>query len=220
MNSIETGIQAVEPQNRNRRFVPAERLVARQRFHFLVWTAFPFLAIVGWFLVQPHVAVLGIVFLLAMWVVTGCLGISIGFHRYYAHHSFEAHPALQIAMAAAGSMAAQGPVTYWVTVHRCHHQHSDDEEDPHSPQPLNKQVPLLRRIAAFLHGHMGWVLRHDIPIPLIYAGDLRNNRIVRFFDPPPTQILAMARDLGQSDPSPPPDYTRTKHMVDSVILSH
>ena len=268
----------------------------------------------------------------------------MAFTDIYTHRSFSAHPALQIAMAAAGSMAAQGPLTYWVTVHRCHHQHSDDEEDPHSPQPLNKQAPLLRRIAAFLHGHMGWVLRHDVPIPLIYARDLRNNRIVRFFDrtywawtifgiilpgtlmfliepsirgffrgcvfggllrilvgnqiiwainsvchthgdrtfetrddsannwllaipafgegwhnnhhafpwsarfglrwwqvdvgwwairgfnlvglasqpkcPTPTQILGMARKVGQSDSSTPPDDTRTNHVVDSVILPH
>ena len=85
-------------------------------------------------------------------------------------------------MAAVGSMAAQGPLTYWVTVHRCHHQHSDDGEDPHSPQPLNNQAPLLRRITAFLHGHMGWVLHHDVPVPWIYARDLRHNRIVDFFD--------------------------------------
>jgi stearoyl-CoA desaturase (Delta-9 desaturase) len=148
----------------------------------LVWTAFPFLAIVGWFFVQPQLSVLDIVLLLAMWTLTGCLGISVGFHRYYTHRSFDAHPALQIAMAAAGSMAAQGPLTYWVTVHRCHHQHSDDEEDPHSPQPLSKQAPMLRRIAAFFHGHMGWVLHHDVPVPLIYARDLRHNDIVAFFD--------------------------------------
>ena len=38
--------------------------------------------------------------------------------------------------------------------------------------------------------------------------------------PTPTQILGMARNVGQSDSSPPPEDTRTNHVVDSVILPH
>ncbi len=178
-------LQSEEPfgsQDRDERFVSAERLAVRQWFHFLIWTAVPFLAVVCWFISQPHVTAPDIILFLVMWIFTGCLGISLGFHRYYTHRSFDAHPSLQIAMAAAGSMAAQGPITYWVTVHRCHHQHSDREEDPHSPRFMNNRDSFLGRISAFFHGHIGWVVNHDVPVPRIYAHDLRNNRIVRVFD--------------------------------------
>ena len=30
-------------------------------------------------------------------------------------------------------MAVEGPLLRWVATHRCHHQHSDQNEDPHSP---------------------------------------------------------------------------------------
>jgi stearoyl-CoA desaturase (delta-9 desaturase) len=182
MDDLQFKNQAVEGRSRSRRFIPAKRLAARQLIHFLVWTVLPLPFLACYFFFSPHITALDLILLTAMWTLTGCLGISIGYHRFYTHHSFEAHPVLQYLMGAAGSMAAQGPVTYWVTLHRCHHQHSDENEDPHSPHPQEESASVLRRLAAFLHGHMGWVVSHDVPMPLIYARDLRKNPIVNFFD--------------------------------------
>ena len=60
-------------------------------------------------------------------------GITVGFHRYFTHGSFKANRPLRIALAIAGSLAIQGPVTRWVADHRRHHAFSDEEGDPHSP---------------------------------------------------------------------------------------
>jgi stearoyl-CoA desaturase (delta-9 desaturase) len=57
-------------------------------------------------------------------VVSG-LGITVGFHRYFAHGSFKANRPLKISLAAAGQMTVQGPVIIWVADHRRHHAFSD-----------------------------------------------------------------------------------------------
>jgi stearoyl-CoA desaturase (delta-9 desaturase) len=69
-------------------------------------------------------------FLMAvMWTVTGLAGTA-GFHRLFAHRAFEARRSVRLALAIVGSMAAQGPVIYWVALHRKHHRFSDRYGDP------------------------------------------------------------------------------------------
>ena len=54
-----------------------------------------------------------------MYLVTGH-GLSVGFHRMLTHRSFRPNRALKIALAIAGSMAAEGSVFTWVAQHRRH----------------------------------------------------------------------------------------------------
>ena len=61
------------------------------------------------------------------------LGVTVGYHRHFTHGSFKAKRPLRLALAAAGSMAIQGPVIQWVADHRRHHAFSDRAGDPHSP---------------------------------------------------------------------------------------
>ena len=45
----------------------------------------------------------------------GCaFGTTIGFHRYFTHRSFTAHPSVKVALAILGCMTMQGPITQWV----------------------------------------------------------------------------------------------------------
>src|SRR3954464_15248918 len=67
-----------------------------------------------------------------MYVLTA-LGVTLGFHRLLTHRSFQTYRGVQYAVAAAGSMAVQGPVMSWVADHRKHHAHTDKDGDPHSP---------------------------------------------------------------------------------------
>ena len=48
--------------------------------------------------------------LLVAFYVVGCLGITVGYHRYFTHKSFKARPWLRVIMAISGSLAMQGPV--------------------------------------------------------------------------------------------------------------
>ena len=69
-----------------------------------------------------------------MYVITA-LGVEAGLHRYFTHRSFDASEPVKVFLGVAGSMAAQGPVIFWVANHRLHHAFADTDRDPHSPQP-------------------------------------------------------------------------------------
>lgn len=84
-----------------------------------------------------------------------CLGVEAGLHRYFTHRSFEASEPVKVGLAVAGSMAAQGPVVFWVANHRLHHAFADTDRDPHSPQPQGAGV--RGRAKGLWHGHVGWL---------------------------------------------------------------
>jgi stearoyl-CoA desaturase (Delta-9 desaturase) len=94
------------------------------------------------------------VLFVVMFVITS-LGVEAGLHRYFTHRSFEASEAVKVFLGVAGSMAAQGPIIFWVSNHRLHHAFADTDRDPHSPKP---QGPGFRgRVKGLWHGHIGWL---------------------------------------------------------------
>jgi stearoyl-CoA desaturase (delta-9 desaturase) len=100
------------------------------------------------------VVVSDIVLFAAMYVITA-LGVEAGLHRYFTHRSFDASEPVKVLLGIAGSMAAQGPIVFWVASHRLHHAFADTARDPHSPRP---QGPGLRgRAKGLWHGHVGWL---------------------------------------------------------------
>ena len=62
---------------------------------------------------------------------------------------------VKVFLAVAGSMAAQGPVIFWVANHRLHHAFADTDRDPHSPQPQGPGS--WGRVKGLWHGHVGWL---------------------------------------------------------------
>jgi stearoyl-CoA desaturase (Delta-9 desaturase) len=90
----------------------------------------------------------------AMYLVTS-LGVEGGLHRFFSHRSFSCGPVLTFLWGVAGSMAAQGPILFWVSVHRKHHAFTDRDGDPHSPRPQGEgRAAVLRGL---WHGHIGWL---------------------------------------------------------------
>ena len=114
--------------------------------------------------------------LLGMYVATA-VGVTVGYHRLFTHRSFETRGFVKAILAVFGSMAAQGSVMKWVAVHRRHHQHSDERDDPHSPHLHGRGV--LSVLRGLWHAHMGWLFRPDPPDLMHYVGDLKRSRIVR-----------------------------------------
>jgi len=106
------------------------------------------------------------------------VGISVGFHRYFTHRTFDTFPAVAFALGVLGSMAWQGPVMEWAAVHRRHHKHSDHEDDPHSPHLAGSGVGGLLRGALFAHA--GWMFKVNIRTPEMerYVPDLRRSVVV------------------------------------------
>ncbi len=108
------------------------------------------------------------------------VGIEIGYHRYFSHSSFEAHPIMQVVLHIFGAMGGQGPAIAWASNHRHHHKYSDQEGDSHSPH-TGTASPMKR----FLHSHILWKYQYRYPNPAFYTPallkDSRFNRIDRFY---------------------------------------
>ncbi|MFG6097813.1 acyl-CoA desaturase [Leptothoe sp. ISB3NOV94-8A] len=82
--------------------------------------------------------------------VTGCLGITLGWHRLVAHRSFTVPKWLEYFFVFCGSLACQhGPIE-WIGLHRHHHAHSDQPVDHHSSTK------------GFWWSHMGWIF-YEVP---------------------------------------------------------
>jgi stearoyl-CoA desaturase (delta-9 desaturase) len=75
----------------------------------------------------------GVVVCLVVYLIAG-LGMTVGYHRLLTHRSFQTPRFVEYILTVCGSLANQGGPLHWVAVHRIHHQHSDAEGDPHSPQ--------------------------------------------------------------------------------------
>ena len=116
-------------------------------------------------IVWPYALSLGIYHLLALLAVTpwffswsglalaffglyvfGTLGINLCFHRLLTHRGFTCPRWLERSLALLGVCCLQDTPARWVAIHRMHHQHSDNEPDPHSP------------LVAFFWSHVGWLL--------------------------------------------------------------
>ncbi len=96
--------------------------------------------------------------LLGMYTLT-VIGIGVGYHRLLAHQAFRSPTVVRAILAILGSMAFQGPVIWWVAVHRQHHSTSDQVGDPHSPNLHPTGIKEL--IKGLWHAHLRWMFVYD-----------------------------------------------------------
>ena len=132
-----------------------ERDVLASRLAFLT-VGLPTLGTVGAILyaVYDGLRVSDVVLFAVMYVITA-LGVEAGMHRYFTHRSFDASEPVKVFLGVAGSMAAQGPIVFWVANHRLHHAFADTDRDPHSPRPQGPGI--WGRAKGLWHGHVGWL---------------------------------------------------------------
>ncbi len=114
--------------------------------------------------------------LVGMYLATG-LGITIGYHRLFAHRAFATSRIMQATLAVLGSMAVEGPLLRWVAFHRSHHQHSDRNHDPHSPHTHGAGLRNMMR--GFWRAHAGWIFQRYPHRLEQYVADLRADRLLR-----------------------------------------
>jgi len=143
-----------------------------------VIVAVPFLALAA---VVPAVWGWGLTWLdvglgVAFYYLT-LLGVTVGYHRHFTHGSFKAKRPLRLALAAAGSMAIQGPVIQWVADHRRHHAFSDRAGDPHSPWRYGTDLRAL--LKGMFHAHLGWLFDRRKTNQERYAPDLLKDGALR-----------------------------------------
>ena len=67
----------------------------------------------------------------ALYYITGGIGISLGYHRIFTHRSLRCPRWIEHVFAVCGTLALQGGPVQWVATHRAHHAHADHEGDPH-----------------------------------------------------------------------------------------
>ncbi len=77
------------------------------------------------------------------------LAITCGYHRLFAHSTYEARPVLRLVYLLLGAMALHNSALKWSADHRTHHRFIDDpDRDPYC----------ARR--GFWFSHIGWMLRN------------------------------------------------------------
>lgn len=108
------------------------------------------------------------IFFASVFAILTNLSITMGYHRLFAHKSFEAHPILEAILLFISAGAFQGSALKWASDHRIHHRFEDTDKDPYS---IKK---------GFWYAHMGWMMRNEsVSIP-IHAPDLEKNKLVMF----------------------------------------
>jgi stearoyl-CoA desaturase (Delta-9 desaturase) len=84
-----------------------------------------------------------------VFITANNMAITCGYHRLFAHATYQAHPVLKVIYLAIGAMALQNSALLWSANHRVHHRFIDDpERDPYC----------ARR--GFWFSHIGWMLRN------------------------------------------------------------
>lgn len=96
------------------------------------------------------------------------LGITVGYHRLYAHPTYKTNKVIEAVILFFASMATQGSALKWAHDHRNHHAYVDTDKDPYS---IKK---------GFLYAHILWLFQKLPPIDEKIVADLCRNKLVMF----------------------------------------
>lgn len=105
---------------------------------------------------------------LLFFILTG-QSITMGYHRLFSHHAFQASWPVRLLTLVFGAAAFENSALTWCADHRQHHKHTDHEEDPYD---ISK---------GFFHAHMGWIM-FKLGEPPVFAcvPDLERDPLVRW----------------------------------------
>ena len=135
------------------------------------------------------------------WLVVACgplshflraIGLTLAFHRYFAHRAFQMNRVARFVWAFIGTAAMQKGPLWWAGHHVNHHRFADRDGDPHSPM-----------VSGFYYAHIGWFLndakhdsrRADQPgDPRLLERARRSRWLEQYFFVPPL-LLAVAMFL-------------------------
>jgi stearoyl-CoA desaturase (delta-9 desaturase) len=183
-----------------RRLVVRTRQVARIKRAFILVSMI--ISVAGWILAAREIWIgrtgaADLAIFALMCTVTG-LGVELGYHRLITHRSFKSATAIRVVLGVFGSMAAQGPVIAWASIHRMHHRFCDADGDPHSPR-LHGET-LTGKMMGFWHSHVGWQFNDSLPSSSAFAKDLLRDRAMqvvnRYYVPFILLGLALPAALG------------------------
>src|SRR5262245_2723362 len=101
------------------------------------------------------------------------IGLTLTFHRYFAHRAFQMNRVARFVWAFIGTAAMQKGPLWWAGHHVNHHKFADRDGDPHSPM-----------VSGFYYAHIGWFLndaRHEVVEP--------HNPVIRDFSKAPEIVF-------------------------------
>ncbi len=124
-------------------------------------------ALVGtpWYFHRFGISLPEILLTLFFTIATG-MGVTVGYHRYYAHTTFKTNPIIQFLILFFGAAAFEQSALTWSSGHRDHHRYVDTEEDPYS---IKK---------GFWYAHIGWMTLWKQEPDYRNAKDLLKNKMV------------------------------------------
>ncbi len=97
------------------------------------------------------------------------LGITAGYHRLWAHRSYNASRPLQYILAVLGAGAVEGSIKWWSRGHRAHHRYTDTDLDPYNAH------------RGFFYSHIGWMVLKPRRRPGVAdVSDLAKNPVVKW----------------------------------------
>ncbi len=97
------------------------------------------------------------------------VGLTLAYHRYYAHRAFKMGRITRFIWTFIGTAAMQKGPLWWAGHHVNHHKFADRDGDPHSPM-----------VSGVYYAHLGWFL-NDTKYDRVEA----TNPVIRDFGPVP-----------------------------------
>ncbi|HLQ37662.1 MAG TPA: fatty acid desaturase [Planctomycetota bacterium] len=128
-------------------------------FHLAAAFAIVYLAVIK---ASPWTIGLGVV-----WLACCSLSITAGYHRLFAHPTYQASAPMRVLYLLFGAASVQNSALKWAADHRLHHAHEDDDQDPYNIQK------------GFWWAHIGWVLFKSPPSDPRLVKDLQRGVLLR-----------------------------------------
>ncbi len=124
------------------------------------------------------------------------IGLTLAFHRYYAHRAFQMNRVARFVWTLAGTAAMQKGPLWWAGHHVYHHKYADRDGDPHSP-----------KMSGFYHAHFGWFLNDSRykslhpsnPVVRAFGGAPEIVWLERFYFLPPLALALSMYAIGGWD---------------------
>ena len=136
--------------------------------NMLFFLGLPLIAIVGlpWY-VSTHGIAPADWWLFGAFSISSMFGITLGYHRLFAHRAFQAsRPVIWFALLA-GAASFEQSAMMWASQHRDHHRYVDTPMDPYNIKQ------------GFWHAHMGWMLFWKQETDYSNVKDLEADPVIR-----------------------------------------
>lgn len=157
----------------------AARLKNAEHIFYFPFKNIPAVAAIWWIATQPTGWIEWSAF--AVFYAMGILSMSLGYHRYFTHKSFETSKPMHYAIAILAQLGTFGSLRRWVAEHRRHHAHSDSADDIHSPYYAEHGVK-TGGFKGWKYSHLGWVFIDSITDEQVYGKGVGEDNAILFVD--------------------------------------